>query len=92
MVAHSTDSESLNVHTEQELIGCTLYEQLYVMVLSSEPEKNDAIEGWNISDTGYRLTIHSLVPRPSPLFVIWFMSSIMHKKKTEKAWEHLSHE
>ena len=43
MVAHSMDSESLNVHTEQELIGCTLYEQLHMVQSSEPPQKNDAI-------------------------------------------------
>ena len=38
MVTHSMDSEALSVDTEQELIGCNLYEKLH-MVQSSEPKK-----------------------------------------------------
>ena len=86
MVTHSQtmDREAVSVHTEQELIGCTLYEHLH-MVQSSEPKKKmtQYKAGTSLTQvTGslYTASFPSLVPRPSPLFVIWFMSK-MHKEQ-----------
>ena len=51
---------------------------------------------WRLQNVPYKVHVASLVPRPTPFFVLRFAFSIIHggrrARKTGKAWEHLSRE
>ena len=66
----------LCVYTCTQTHGCTVYP----VVMS------------NIGTNMYGGNIGSLVPRPPLFIMLQFILTVIEKQKTEKAWDHSSHE